>query len=348
MSDSSNDIPLASYHSALERWVTREGRTLPWRAPWGDKQDPYRAWLAEIMLQQTQVATVIPYYQAFLARWPDLDALADAPLEAVLHAWQGLGYYARARNLHACAKQVKADYAGRFPSDLAELRRLPGIGEYVAAAIRAIAFQQPAVVVDGNIERIMTRLFAERSPIADNRRTLRRQAAALTPSAERLSPGTYAQALMDLGAMICRPRIPLCGDCPVRSFCRAAKTGRAEQLPTRKAKPKKPLKRGLIYWIEDGAGQVAVEQRPAKGLLGGMYGFPGSSWCEAFPPLNPSAPPLPGQVTHVFTHFRLELRVVKEIGGPLPPGCFWHPQQALDRIALPSLMQKVAKFATAG
>src|SRR4051812_45296168 len=238
--------------SLLLAWYDRHRRDLPWRAAPGQRSDPYRVWLSEIMLQQTTVATVGPYFDRFVARFPDIHTLAAASLDEVLHAWQGLGYYARARNLHACARKLVAAYGGRFPDDPAVLRRLPGIGDYTAAAIAAIAFDRPVAAVDGNVERVVARLFAERTKLPRARKRLRELAALLVPEKRA---GDFAQAIMELGSVLCTPRNPRCVLCPWRSDCAAAALGIAEDLPAQAEKPERPTRYGVAFWLtrEDGA-----------------------------------------------------------------------------------------------
>ncbi|HVO17494.1 MAG TPA: A/G-specific adenine glycosylase, partial [Alphaproteobacteria bacterium] len=249
--------------AALLAWYDRHRRRLPWRAGPGERPDPYRVWLSEIMLQQTTVATVGPYFTAFLERWPDVARLAAAPLDDVLHAWQGLGYYARARNLHRCAAVVARDHGGRFPDTEDALRALPGVGAYTAAAIAAIAFDRPAVVVDGNVERVVARLHAVDAPLPAAKPELRRLAAALTPDAR---PGDFAQAMMDLGATLCTPRAPRCVLCPLMAGCAARTRGIAEELPRRTAKPEKPTRRGVAFFAVDADGAVLLRRRDESGL----------------------------------------------------------------------------------
>lgn len=333
---------------ALLAWYDQAGRSLPWRALPGQASDPYRVWLSEIMLQQTGVETVKRYYARFLAQWPDVIALAKAPEAAVLGAWAGLGYYARARNLIACAQAVAAR-GGVFPATEAELRALPGIGAYTAAAIAAIAFGQPAVVVDGNIERITTRVFGIRTPLPNARAEI---VAALKPLVPPQRPGDFAQAMMDLGALICTPHQPKCPQCPLAAGCLAHKTGMAEHFPYKRAKPPKPVRYGRVYVICNASGAVLLGQRPAKGLLAGMAELPGSGWENAeFPP---DAPPLTAEytalntrITHVFTHFTLHLSVQSaQVAHPLPPaGLRWVALDALAAEPLPTLFTKVLALA---
>ncbi|HYM03248.1 MAG TPA: A/G-specific adenine glycosylase [Stellaceae bacterium] len=346
-----SDLP-----ARLLAWYDRHRRALPWRARPGETPDPYRVWLSEIMLQQTTVATVGPYFDRFMARWPDLRALAAAPLDDVLHAWQGLGYYARARNLHACARAVVERHGGRIPDSEAALRSLPGIGDYTAAAVAAIAFDRVATPVDGNIERAMARLAAVTAPLPDAKPTLRRLAAALTP-AERA--GDYAQAAMDLGATICTPKKPKCILCPWREACRGRALGIAESLPARRPKPAKPLRRGVVFWAVRPDGAVLLRRRDDKGLLGGMIEVPSTAWREAawtVEEAKAAAPVaakwrlLPGTVRHSFTHFHLELAVLAgQVRAGVSPGVGrWVPLDQLSGEALPTVMKKVVAHARSG
>src|SRR5438876_5375270 len=264
--------------AVLLAWYDRHRRNLPWRAPPGMPPDPYRVWLSEIMLQQTTVATVGPYFDRFVARWPDVSALAGATLDEVLPHWQGLGYYARARNLHACARAVADRHGGQFPGEPAALRALPGIGGYTAAAIAAIAFDHRAAAIDGNVERVVTRLFAVCQPLPAAKPRLRELAAALVPETRA---GDFAQALMDLGATICTPRRPRCVLCPWRACCAAAASGLADDLPARVEKPERPLRYGVAFWLTRPDGAVLLRRRPEKGLLGGMIEIPSTPWRAA-------------------------------------------------------------------
>lgn len=305
--------------AALLAWYDRAARRLPWRVAPADRAagarpDPYHVWLSEVMLQQTTVATVGPYFARFTARWPTVRALAAAPREAVLGEWAGLGYYARARNLHACAQAVAA--LGAFPDTEDALRALPGVGAYTAAAIAAIAFDRPAVVVDGNVERVVARLFAVETPLPDAKPAIRAHAARLTP---RARPGDFAQAMMDLGATLCTPRKPACALCPWSAACLARKAGEPEGLPRKRPKAARPHRRGAAFVALRGDGAVLVETRPDAGLLGGMAGPPCTDWTEAGPddaalaaaaPLAADWRDAGGEARHVFTHFTLSLRVL--------------------------------------
>lgn len=330
----------------LLAWYDRNRRDLPWRAPPGQRADPYAVWLSEVMLQQTTVAAVKGFFASFLARWPRVEDLAAAPAEDVMRAWAGLGYYSRARNLHACAKRVAAG-GGRFPDTEAGLRALPGIGAYTAASVAAIAFDRPANVVDGNVERVIVRLCAMPMPIKLCRPAIRAQAAALTPA---LRPGDYAQAMMDLGATICTPRRPACGLCPLSSGCRARAEGVQDMLPAKAARPVRPERHGTVFFVRRGT-DVLVRTRPPRGLLGGMTEFPGGAWRAADLPSD-AVEPLAARwrnaaepVRHGFTHFELRLFVRAasvRAGTPAPEGCRWVAESGLAGEALPTLMRKVA------
>jgi A/G-specific adenine glycosylase len=300
------------------------------------------------MLQQTTVTTVAPYFDRFVARWPDVSALAAASLDEVLQLWQGLGYYARARNLHACARAVVERHGGVFPQDPAVLRGLPGIGAYSAAAIAAIAFDRRTAAIDGNVERVLVRLYAVPAPLPAARPHLRALAAALVP--ERRA-GDFAQAIMDLGATICTPRRPRCVLCPWRTCCAAARAGLADALPARAEKPERPLRYGVAFWLTRSDGAVLLRRRPENGLLGGMTEIPSTPWrSEAWAfkeavRLAPAAAQwaaLPGTVRHGFTHFRLELAVMAGSG---EADGLWSRVDRLGEHALPTLMRKVARHA---
>jgi A/G-specific adenine glycosylase len=340
------------FAAALLRWYDENRRDLPWRAKPGEWADPYRVWLSEIMLQQTTVKAVIPYFEAFLAKWPALDALAAAPLVDVLAAWSGLGYYARARNLHACAQE--AARLGGLPDSETELLKLPGIGPYTAAAIAAIAFDRHATAVDGNVERVVARIFAVEHPLPALKPEIKALARTLTPAAR---PGDFTQAMMDLGATICSPKSPSCLICPVRTLCRAHHLGLAASLPRRAVKADKPLRAGLAFVGVRGVGEAAailLRRRPAGGLLGGMMEVPGSDWTrkpngddtagrpEARPPFPADWRRVPGLVSHSFTHFHLDLTVYAartETGGE-PAAGSWIALDRLHAQAMPGVMQK--------
>ncbi len=339
-------------------WYDRHHRAMAWRVPpaaraEGARPDPYHDWLSEVMLQQTTVAAVGSYFIAFTTRWPDVRALAGAPLEDILAAWAGLGYYARARNLHRCAVAVAARPGGRFPETEAELMALPGIGPYTAAAIAAIAFDRPATVVDGNVERVMARLHAETGTLPGIKERLRAHARALTPS---VRPGDYAQAVMDLGATICTPRRPACGLCPWRSACQGRAAGIAGTLPRRAPKRARPVRHGTAFLALDGAGRVLTERRPESGLLGGMLALPSTGWIDSLP--NGPPDPVPpfaadwrpaGEVRHTFTHFHLRLAVFWTRVEALPGGVGRGeaPPAAEAEAAMPTVFAKASRLGRA-
>ncbi|UXX81661.1 A/G-specific adenine glycosylase [Roseovarius pelagicus] len=310
------DTPGAARLSALLLdWYDANARSMPWRvAPAarlsGQRPDPYAVWLSEVMLQQTTVAAVRSYFEAFTARWPTVTDMAGAEDADVMGAWAGLGYYARARNLLKCARVVTDEYDGRFPDTHAELLKLPGIGPYTAAAISAIAFDAPETVVDGNVERVMARLHDIHTPLPTAKPELTAAAAALTPSDR---PGDYAQAVMDLGATICTPRNPACGICPWMAFCAARTAGTAAALPAKLPKKPKPIRLGIAYVAQRADGALLLERREDRGLLGGMLGWPGSEWTEAVPEPTPPVDAewllLEDEARHTFTHFHLRLKI---------------------------------------
>ncbi len=364
--------------AALLAWYDKHRRRLPWRSPPGKTADPYAVWLSEIMLQQTTVAAVKPYFEDFLSRWPRVENLAAARVETVMSAWAGLGYYARARNLHKCAGVVAREHGGKFPETEAELRTLPGIGPYTAAAIAAIAFQKRAVVVDGNVERVMARVFAITDPLPKSKPKLTDLAAKLTPKARS---GDYAQAVMDLGATVCTPKSPRCSLCPWAKTCAGLAEGIAETLPRKLPKTARPVRAGQAFWMVRKDGCVLLRRRPSRGLLGGMMEIPCSEWESKASVVSPGVPSntafarqnapfallnaeialktplkarwsqIPGTVSHTFTHFHLELTVVSATLTPAQakkldgPEAIWTPIDKIGAAGLPSLMRKVAQHA---
>jgi A/G-specific adenine glycosylase len=337
----------------LLQWYDRHRRMLPWRAPKGERANPYRVWLSEIMLQQTTVKAVAPYYARFLARFPTVAHLAAAPLDDVLKLWAGLGYYARARNLHACAKAVVEQHGGQFPDSEEALRALPGIGGYTAAAIAAIAFGRRASPVDGNIERVIARLFAVTEDLPGAKPRIRALAEALTPGRRA---GDFAQGLMDLGATICTPKNPACVLCPWMDACAGRARGDQDSFPRKAEKKTGALRRGAAFVALRADGCVLTRSRPEKGLLGGMTEVPTTAWTRDFDeataladvPLRARWRRVPGIVTHTFTHFPLELTVhAAKVSNAVrtPDGMRWVPLDRLAGEALPNLMRKVVAHA---
>ncbi len=324
-------------------WYDAHARALPWRSPPGaPPPDPYRVWLSEIMLQQTTVATVRAYFGRFTGRWPTVASLAAADDGEVMAAWAGLGYYSRARNLVTCARVLAVD---GFPTDEAGLRALPGVGPYTAAAIAAIAFGQRAVVVDGNVERVVARLFAVETPLPAAKPELRRLADTITPD---IRCGDFAQAMMDLGATVCVPRNPRCGQCPLAGDCTAYANGDPGGYPRKAAKVAKPERTATVWWIEQ-EGEVLLVRRPAKGLLGGMMALPSTLAAPAPDYVGTGA--TMGNIVHVFTHFRLTIDVVVAVLNPgcvLPPDAQWWPKATLDRAGFPTLFAKAVAVVMRG
>lgn len=342
---------------SLLDWFEQHARELPWRVgpsarAQGVRPDTYRIWLSEIMLQQTTVATVIPYFNNFIAHWPDIKALAGAESSEVMTAWAGLGYYARARNLIACAGIVTTEHGEIFPDNVAALQALPGIGAYTSAAIAAIAFGRPAAVIDGNVERVVSRLFAIATPLPAGKKAIR---SALDPLVPQDRPGEFAEAMMDLGATVCAAKLARCDICPLSRQCRAHEKGNPTDFPVRKPRAARPLRHGVAFVAlrEDGA--VLLRRRPDKGLLGGMAEVPGTKWQDK--PVSPAAmvlpieaqwQSLPEPVVHGFTHFRLNLQVAAArvpARTTTPAGYWWAAADQLDREALPTLMRKVIQLA---
>jgi len=344
--------------SELLAWYDCHARVLPWRARKSERPDPYRVWLSEVMLQQTGVKTVAPYFQRFLARWPTVTALAQASLDDVLRAWAGLGYYARGRNLHACAKAVVAQHNGIFPDTLEALRALPGIGDYTAAAMVAIAFDGAAVPVDGNVERVVARLFAVEAQLPGAKPAIRQLADSLKPLRRT---GDFAQGLMDLGATICTPKRPACVLCPWNEPCLARERGEQEAFPRKAPKREGRLRRGAAFVAVHADGYVLLRTRPGKGLLAAMTEVPGSDWTHDFDAANAlAAAPrfaaavewrrIKGVVKHVFTHFPLELTVYAAHAARAakpPKGARWVRLADLPGEALPNVMRKVLAHALA-
>lgn len=329
-------------------WYDRHARALPWRSPPGTAApEPYRVWLSEVMLQQTTVAAVKPYFDAFTRRWPSIEALAAAPEEEVMAAWAGLGYYSRARNLVRCARQVAA--LGAFPATEEELRKLPGLGAYTAAAIAAIAFGKRAVVVDANVERVVSRLFAIADPLPGSRPAIRAKTDMITPE---IRAGDFAQAMMDLGSGICTSRDPKCLLCPLADGCAARASCDPARFPIKAPKKAKPVRQGVAYWIEY-EGQVWLTRREGTGMLGGMRALPDNGWHAGADGADP--PPVEGAwhniglVRHSFTHFSLELAVLR-IASDQPDANTgqWWPIAELDNAGLPTLFAKAARLARAG
>lgn len=343
--------------SRLLGWYDAHHRDLPWRMPprvlaGGGKPDPYRVWLSEVMLQQTTVEAVKAFFRAFVERWPTVEALAAAATEDVMKAWAGLGYYSRARNLKACADLVALG-GGRFPETEAGLKELPGIGTYTAAAIAAIAFDQRAAVVDGNVERVVSRLFSIATPLSEAKGEIRALVGRVVP---RTRPGDFAQAMMDLGATICTPRRPRCMLCPLREDCSATASGDPERFPVRLPKGEKPLRRGAAFVAVRSDGAILLRKRSEKGLLGGMTEVPTTGWTARVDgATTDAAAPMAGdwrragRIAHVFTHFALELDVFHaHVNGDAPRGYFWSLVHEISGEALPTVMKKVIEAAIPG
>lgn len=345
--------------ATLLGWYDRHHRALPWRVGPGERlagrrPDPYHVWLSEIMLQQTTVEAVKPYFRAFLERWPTIAELAAAPADDVMKAWAGLGYYSRARNLKKCADLVAGDLGGTFPDTADALRALPGIGPYTAAAIAAIAFDRPEAVVDGNVERVVSRLFAIAAPLPAARNAIRARMQELTPGAR---PGDFAQAMMDLGASVCTPRRPSCFLCPLSGTCLALRQGDPEHYPVKAARPERPVRSGAAFVAVRRDGAVLLRKRPDKGLLGGMAEVPTSGWAAGKDgATDTAAAPFAadwrraGTASHVFTHFSIELTVYRAdcAGMRAPDGHWWSSRAALPQEALPTVMKKAIEIAIPG
>ena len=335
----------------LLNWYDQNKRLMPWRPRDGSRPDAYNVWLSEIMLQQTQVATAIPYFEKFLHRWPSIFKLAEANLDDVLIEWAGLGYYARARNLHRCAKIIVSNFNGIFPNQEEKLLELPGVGTYTAAAIMAIAFDAKATPMDGNFERVTARLNAIEKPLPAAKPLLKKYATMITPD---YRSGDYAQAVMDLGATICIPKQPRCNECPVNDSCLSLKKGKTGVIPKKTPKRKKPSRFGIAFLCINTNNEILLQRRPDKGLLAGMMEVPGTPWTENPPsqaqiqnsePFKADWQAVPGAIIHIFTHFKLEIKVLRVN----PKYCsdvdslIWHPVDSFQNAGLPSLMLKIIK-----
>lgn len=341
--------------TGLLDWFARHRRVMPWRAAKGVRPDPYHVWLSEIMLQQTTVVTVGPYFLKFIQKWPTVRHLAKATQDEVLTAWAGLGYYARARNLHKCAQEVASKYKGIFPRTVEGLLELPGIGPYTAAAIASIAFDVPAVAVDGNVERVVSRFFAIEEPLPLSKEQIKAKAAQLAEGNPH--PGDFTQAFMELGATVCTPRKPKCVLCPWRDECAARKKGNAEELPRKVAKAAKPVRYGKVFYIANGRGEFLIHKRPGEGLYQGLYQLPTTEWIASKsearllpPPLKAGAlKALGAEVRHSFTHFDLILEIwaghTKNAG---LKDFTWVSPGNFDQYALPTLMKKAIRLCING
>ncbi len=349
------DEDIKAFRQSILEWYDTHARILPWRARPYEQPDPYHVWLSEVMLQQTVVAAVIPYFQKFVDKWPTVTDLANAHNDDVMAAWAGLGYYARARNLHKCAQVVAYELGGKFPNNQKDLKALPGIGDYTSAAITAIAFNKQSTVVDGNIERVMSRLYAITTPLPDSKAEIKSYAETLSDCSADQRPGDYAQALMDIGAGVCIPKSPRCGICPVSNNCLGRKQRIAADLPYKVKKSPKPSKHGNIYLITNADGQILLERRPDTGLLGGMLAFPTSEWVDhkqtvTHPEHFENAATMGKNVTinHVFTHFSLKLKGFRlDLHEKITNSSdhyVWVSRDDILNAGLPTLFKKFAKL----
>ena len=335
-----------NFSKKVLNWYNLNKRDLPWRYKGNTKKDPYKVWISEIMLQQTTVSAVIPYYNKFIAKWPNIKRLSLANIDEVLDFWSGLGYYRRARNLHLTSKIINNKFNGIFPIKEIEILDLPGIGEYTSAAIRSIAFDKRDTVVDSNIERIMTRVFYLKDPINKIKKEIKECAKKLTPDKKN---GDYIQALMDIGSTICLPKNPLCELCPVIKFCEAKKNASEDTVPLKIKKKIKPTRKGSVYWIVSSDNKVLLKRRVDSGILPGMLEFPSYGWSvDSNEDIDKKILSIEdfkrkkGKVTHQFSHFNLLLTVyekkefnVNDIDG------MWVAKKDLDNLGLPTLMKKV-------
>lgn len=349
------DSDVVAFRTAILDWYDTHARVLPWRARPHEKPNPYHVWLSEIMLQQTVVAAVIPYFQKFVEKWPTVQDLAAADTDEVMANWAGLGYYARARNLLKCAQIVAELHNGVFPDDEKALKALPGIGNYTSAAVRSIAFNKQATVIDGNIERVISRLYAIKTPLPDSKLEIKAKADILSESSKDLRAGDYAQALMDIGAGVCIPQSPRCGVCPLSRYCQGRVQRVAAELPYKKKKAVKPQRYGHIYLITNENNDILLHKRPEKGLLGGMLGFPTSEWIDdhsGLAHIDIAANPIPMgknvEINHAFTHFNLKLKGVRanlheKITNSSEDYIWIHIDDIVD-IGLPTVFKKFAKL----
>jgi len=356
MSSKKKPSKIALLQENLLGWFDRHRRVMPWRALKGRRPNPYHVWLSEIMLQQTTVITVGPYFMKFIGKWPTVKDLAEAKLDDVLAAWAGLGYYARARNLHKCAVVVAEQYNGRFPEMVDGLLDLPGVGPYTAAAIASIAFDKPAVAVDGNVERVVSRFFAIEETLPLSKPEIKAQAAVLAEGVAR--PGDFTQAFMELGATVCTPRKPKCTECPWRQDCAGRKAGIAEELPRKIAKAAKPVRYGKVFFLTDATGSFLIHKRQGQGLYEGLYQLPTTEWLTDAKAAAALSPPvavkglkaLGAEARHSFTHFDLilEIWIGKTAKKPDLPSATWVSLENMDDYALPTLMKKAIRLCVAG
>ena len=335
-----------NFSKSVLKWYNLNKRDLPWRYKGNTKKDPYKIWVSEIMLQQTTVTAVIPYFKKFITLWPNIEKLSSADINEILDFWSGLGYYRRAKNLHLTSKIINKDYNNIFPKDEVQIKNLPGIGDYTSAAIRAIAFNENDTVVDSNIERIIARVFQIQEPIVKAKKEIKEKAKKLTPN---IKNGDYAQALMDIGSKVCLPKNPLCNSCPILKFCKAKKNSCENTIPIKVKKKIKPVREGSVYWIISFDNKVLLKRRLDKGILPGMLEFPSYGWStDANEEIDKKVLSIKnfkrkkGKVSHQFSHFKLLLTVyekkefnVNDING------MWVDKKDLNNLGLPTLMKKV-------
>ena len=335
------------FRGLMLEWYDEHARSIPWRAKKGEKSNPYHVWLSEIMCQQTTVQAVVPYFLKFIDKWPSVENLAAAEKEEIMREWAGLGYYARARNLHKCAGVIANDYGGAFPQTKVELEKLPGIGDYTSSAITTMAFNNPATVVDGNVERVMARYCDFREPLPKSKKLLKGAAAQFFAGANR--HGDFAQSLMDLGAMVCTPRSPKCIVCPVQADCKGRIAGIAENLPAKLPKKKKPQKLGNVYWVENDDGEILLHTRADKDMMGGMVGLPTGAWTEDKLSSDhleflDNIKDQDQHIRHSFTHFDLRLNIQSASiteNNDLPDDYFWRAKADISANDFPTLFKKV-------